>query len=457
MLVGLVALGCDRLDDRAPPPQDQAAHEGPDERPRTVTPDVRDPANVETVIDEPWARVRVFYATDRVPIESSNYLAGFLRYWPTWGSAALTILFVGLTFFSSRRVLFGVVTVVCLLVTVVLGYQAALEASRQVRTLSQGQIYYGYDRRPSDGEQVLDWGVCEVTLPPDHRVGRLESPSILRLEFVEDPRKHVMLQTVVRLEPDAFFEQLDRRIDQSERQEALVFIHGYNVGFDKAVRRTAQIALDLRFDGAPICYTWPSKEAIPAYTHDEANVEWTVSHLERFLTQLVERSAAQHVHIIAHSMGNRALVSALDMIARDRPQEDPMFGQIVLAAPDVDAEVFKDRYADTVTSMARQVTLYASSYDKALIASMEVHGYPRAGMSGENMVVLPGVDTIDASPIDTSLIGHSYYGNNPIMIQDLRALIELGEPASAREWLEQVTRQARLAHWCFREEFLLDE
>jgi hypothetical protein len=54
------------------------------------------------------------------------------------------------------------------------------------------------------------------------------------------------------------------------------------------------------------------------------------------------------------------------------------------------------------------------------------------------------------SDIDTSLIGHSYYGNNPKLIRDLRALVELGTPASSREWLEQILRPPVPPWWIFR-------
>ncbi|MEZ6079827.1 MAG: hypothetical protein R3C56_30390 [Pirellulaceae bacterium] len=55
----------------------------------------------------------------------------------------------------------------------------------------------------------------------------------------------------------------------------------------------------------------------------------------------------------------------------------------------------------------------------ALIASKQVHGYPRAGESGANIVIVPGIETIDVSGIDLSLLGHSYYGDSEPMLRDL--------------------------------------
>ena len=136
---------------------------------------------------------------------------------------------------------------------------------------------YGGDR----GE--LELGTCEVSIPKDHQVGELESPSVLRLEFREDPERHVVLLGV---HPAAGRRVLCRSAGVRRAiagKEAFVFVHGYNVGFETAARRTAQIAYDLKFDGAPIFYSWPSQEGLLAYTVDETNVVWTVPHLKEFL------------------------------------------------------------------------------------------------------------------------------------------------------------------------------
>jgi esterase/lipase superfamily enzyme len=296
-----------------------------------------------------------------------------------------------------------------------------------------------------------------VTIPPDHRVGKLESPSIFRLELSEDPEKHLMLQSITCLEDGPFMDKLKERIAASPGQQTFVFIHGYNVAFDDAVRRTAQIAYDLKFRGAPICYSWPSQGGFAQYTRDEANIAWTVVHLDEFLTRVVEQSGAKSIHLVAHSMGNRAIVQVLERMALRRGTAQPLFGQVIMAAPDVDASEFRDRYAPAVAALARHATLYASSHDQALVASTKVHGYTRAGLSGDHLLVTTGVETVDVSPIDTSLIGHSYYGNHPQMIRDMQALVELGTPASGREWLESIVRAPSRAYWMFRRERPRDE
>ena len=64
-----------------------------------------------------------------------------------------------------------------------------------------------------------------------------------------------------------------------------------------------------------------------------------------------------------------------------------------------------------IVDTAQRITLYASSRDRALQVSRRLHDYPRAGDSGEELTVVEGVETIDASVIDTSLLGHSYFAD----------------------------------------------
>lgn len=142
-----------------------------------------------------------------------------------------------------------------------------------------------------------------------------------------------------------------------------MFIHGYNVSFEGAVYRTAQIAYDLGFAGAPVLYSWASNGNLLDYPGDVSNNEWTVAHLAGFLEDLAKAQDAATIHIIAHSMGNRALVQALAKLGQAL-----RFRQVILTAPDIDAGVFK-QLADAVKLHSERVTLYVSSKDAALEAS----------------------------------------------------------------------------------------
>jgi len=289
---------------------------------------------------------------------------------------------------------------------------------------------------------ALRYGTSEVSIPRNHRMGELEAPSILRLEFREDPAKHVVLQKTSVTSEDAFYADLAARVRRSETANAFVFVHGYNVTFEDAARRTAQITYDLGFDGAPTFYSWPSRGSVPAYTIDEQNIEWAQSNLRRFLEDFFTRSEAQNVYLIAHSIGNRALTRAVASLLKDRPDLRSRLKEVILAAPDIDAEVFKRDIAPALTAAGRPVTLYASSEDQALAASRTVHGYPRAGESGAGLVIVPGIETVDATRVATDFLGHSYFADTTSILSDMFYLIREGKRANRRFGLRPVDKPA---------------
>ena len=265
----------------------------------------------------------------------------------------------------------------------------------------------------------LTYGACDVSIPRDHRMGELESPSIWRLELREYPAKHIVLLSTAISSKDKFFSDVAARVRASPRSSAFLFVHGYNVTFADAARRTAQI-----------------------YTVDEQNIEWAQANLRGFLEDFFTRSDAQSVYLIAHSMGNRALTRALASLLTDKPALRNRLKEVILAAPDIDADVFKRDIAPALTATGRPVTLYASSEDLALIASKKVHGYPRAGDSGQGLVVVAGIETIDATTTDTSLLGHSYFAETRSVLSDMFYLIRNDQRADQRFGLHGIDTQA---------------
>jgi esterase/lipase superfamily enzyme len=308
---------------------------------------------------------------------------------------------------------------------------------------STPSAYYGGDR----GE--LEYGRVAVSVPQGHSVGELESPVWWKFEFREDPASHVMLHEVLPLGRETTMDEIRGLVLQSAEKSAFVFVHGFNVSFEDAALRTGQLAYDLDFDGAPIFYSWPSDGTVSAYTRDESDVQWSWPHLYEFLSQVAENTGAERVHVIGHSMGNRAVTSALLRFARNGT--GPVFDQVLLTAPDIDADVFTEQIAPVIPGAAQRVTLYASSRDRALRVSKAVHGYARAGDSGEGLVVIGGIDTIDASEIDTDMLGHSYFAQTELILKDIAAVLgragmpeERGLVPRLKEvltyWLLQVAR-----------------
>jgi len=299
-----------------------------------------------------------------------------------------------------------------------------------------GQIkasqFYGTER----GD--LDLGYLDVSIPETHKYGDLETSSrwsIYTYRLGEDAlkKKFILLLDVQPLDQQNFHAQLQEHVRSSPSNDVFMFVHGYNSSFEDAARRTAQLAYDLDFDGTPVMYSWPSQASATAYTVDEAAVRVSGRKMVGFLTGLVEQAGADRIHLIAHSMGNRALIEALETFAARRAVAEPVkvFDQIVFTAPDVDRDYFMDVIA-SIQRIASRVTLYASQNDVALQTSAVLHGAPRAGLAGEGMVILPGLDTIDMSAVEADRLGHSYFAANAGAIYDLFRLLWLGDPPQQR-------------------------
>jgi esterase/lipase superfamily enzyme len=166
--------------------------------------------------------------------------------------------------------------------------------------------------------------------------------------------------------------------------------------------------------------------------------------------ELLDYIPVRNIYLVGHSMGNRIIGRAMTELAGDRLESDMLlFREIIMIAPDIDAGVFRNDIAPRLARTGIHVTLYASSNDRALLASKAFHGYPRAGESGEGLVVSDGVETIDASDVSGGLLGHSYFAEDRRMMEDIYALLQTGQRAGARFGLEEVdTRAGR--HWTFR-------
>ncbi len=310
---------------------------------------------------------------------------------------------------------------------------------------SEPSEFYGVERAD------VTYGTCEVSIPRDHRMGELEKPSIWRFEFRENPEKHIVLLKVSLRDKQSFFEELSARVVESDRKNAFIFFHGYKVTFKDAARRTAQMSYDLGFEGAPVFYSWPSRGKLATYMVDEANNLWSQAHITQFLYDFVDRANAENIYLIAHSMGSRALVNSLKELFTEYPDMKEMFTEIILAAPDIDADVFKEQIAPGITSETTRVTVYASSGDIAMDASGAVHGTPRAGSIGASIVLVEGVETIDATGTDMSFIGHSYYAESRTVLSDIFYLIREGMRADQRFALQPVETPAG-RYWRFKRE-----
>lgn len=319
---------------------------------------------------------------------------------------------------------------------------------KQNQGFANVKVFYGTDRLPTGDLKPalfygnvrgdLRYGYLNVTIPKIHKEAELETqPRWAEYTFaVNDAssrRRYVLLDQVTPLAKGDFVRALQQQIKDAPSKDVFIFVHGYNNTFEDAARRAAQMAYDLDFDGTPIVYSWPSRGSTMAYFADEATVQVSGDKVAEFLDTIVTQSGAERIHLLAHSMGNRALIEALKTFLANRgPQNrQRVFGQIVFTAPDVDRDYFIGAIK-LLKGSAERVTLYASGNDYALRSSQFFHDAPRAGTAGDVIIKLAGLDTIDMSAVPADALGHSYFAANSGAIYDIFRLLWQGDPPRQR-------------------------
>lgn len=265
-----------------------------------------------------------------------------------------------------------------------------------------------------------------------------ETP-MLRGEVPDDDKelaKYVFVTRITESGREYFLGDLKAAL-ASHRETALVFVHGFNVKFENALIRSAQLSVDLSQNsilepGAPMLFSWPSqgKMSLGNYRKDQTQAAEAVPYLKEFLDLITAQTDVKQVNIIAHSMGNRVLVRALEQYASDYLERFPgrtIDFRIILAAADVNRDLFEG-IAESWDALQPKVTIYTSDDDVALKVSKLINGAARLGDTSVNKPFIRDsatYETVDATPVASELfgLGHSYYSDNPFILGDILCVL----------------------------------
>ncbi|MCI0629647.1 MAG: alpha/beta hydrolase [Phycisphaerales bacterium] len=262
------------------------------------------------------------------------------------------------------------------------------------------------------------------------------------------------------VDPPEYLQRVDRaaehlrklvsqQLARTPRKELYVFIHGYNNTFESGCFRVAQIWHFAGRGGVPVLFSWPagSSGLLRGYTRDRESGEFASPHLKIFLRTLASCPDVQKIHLIAHSRGTDVLATAVRELhlecrgaGRDTRTELKL-GQAILAAPDIDLDVFIEKFsADRVGFVAERLTIYVSSRDKALSLSDWLFGSarrlgqlavgdvdPRAGSAIDNHPILNIVDM----RAKTDRRGHGYFLSSPACLSDVILVLRDGRAPGA--------------------------
>jgi esterase/lipase superfamily enzyme len=191
-------------------------------------------------------------------------------------------------------------------------------------------------------------------------------------------------------------------------------------------------------------FSLPSQGALKSYSADEATIEASEPFIAEFIEDFVARSGAEKVHIIAHSMGNRGVLRAIDRIAnKAQRHKGVLIGQIILAAADVDADTFRG-LCSAYGRVSRRTTLYVSSRDRAIEAARWLHDFARRSIAANYGCPC---DTINVTNVDLTTLGHGYVAGARAVLEDMHELLVHDAPPDRRFALRQGKTDAGERYW----------
>jgi esterase/lipase superfamily enzyme len=201
----------------------------------------------------------------------------------------------------------------------------------------------------------------------------------------------------------------------------LVYVHGFNTGFETAILRAGQLGTDTQWPCVVAAFSWNSFGDRNRYAEDRVRAVAAEPLFVEFLRGLA--GAHLKASIIAHSMGTQLTLEAL--------AAGGTADQVIFAAPDIGVANFPARLKEA-SPQFRHLTIYTSTEDIALAVSPRLNnGVARLGRNAGDAKDAQDIDVIDASDAPGGLLGHGYYGLSHEMLADMMFALA-GETAEQR-------------------------
>jgi esterase/lipase superfamily enzyme len=290
-----------------------------------------------------------------------------------------------------------------------------LVATTRMRANAADEFFTG-DRGPQ-----VSFAQFTVSIPPEanRKEGEVQWPRSVpgnpATDFVT-----LKADVIDRAQAKAWFHRTVRQVPQ---RRVLVFIHGFNNRFDDAVFRFAQIVHDAGTPVVPVLFTWPSRGSVLAYGYDRESNTYSRNALESTLKTLASDPAVGEISFLAHSMGNLVTLEALRQMAIRDGRIAPKIRNVLLAAPDVDVDLFREAILDMGKSRPG-FTLFVSQDDRALAISRRIWGDVRLGAIDPEQepyrsnLESAGITVLNLSGLRTGdPLNHSKFAQSPEVVR----------------------------------------
>ena len=237
-----------------------------------------------------------------------------------------------------------------------------------------------------------------------------------------------------------FLALVKSRLDQTASKDVYLYVHGFNNSFYDAIARSAILWHSIARQGVFIAYTWPAGHGGPfGYFYDRESGEFTIFHLREMLKVLAEVPGLERLHIIAHSRGTDVATTALRELniaycaKGEDPQKSLKLETLMLAAPDLDLEVFSQRFwLENLGAVPKRTVVYFSSEDEAIGLSRwlfdskgrigTLSQIPFSAAQVELLKKMPNIQLIECQ-VRGFASSHAYVFGNPAAMSDVIAVL----------------------------------
>ena len=294
----------------------------------------------------------------------------------------------------------------------------------------------------------LKTGVAVVNVPSEHLSGKVERPPWYSW-WKEEKGRDFILDSIKMLDGPQFSEFVNEKY-RDGLPRVFVFVHGFQVSFESAALRTAQMALDLNLDACPAFFSWPSDVGVLNYLPATVRAQRASGYFADFLEKFAVDTKAAEVVVIAHSMGSEVAASAIALVRNRSPQIAHKLRELVLAAPDLDAHAFGNGLMPVLERLKQNVTVYACKEDVALTISNGRNRGHRVGDIPGGLISNSALETIDATCVASDFFGHSYFSSAESLMADLRELVVGKKRATARTSTLKGSIYNQIAYWTLK-------
>lgn len=238
--------------------------------------------------------------------------------------------------------------------------------------------------------------------------------AIFHRAAVEDPRTaslDLTLADSVQLTRDEFVAAWQARVRSTAPPQdyAIFYVHGFGTSLHEAWGFAAEAHVRSGSRAPWVAFNWPSNGAgvaVPtfreplsqAYVDDSIAAVVSRPDFARALRTVVTAVGAEHVMLVAHSLGSQ-------LVGETLAQDDSLriflgaapLRAIAFVAPDIEARRFAEYTVPALDPLTDRLALYASSHDRVLKVSGDRTVTRRAGFLRGAPEGHPGLETIDAS------------------------------------------------------------